>query len=123
MSGTSSRTGTVGGVTRTVSVDVTPTQTIYDAGLRALELPLQDALSCVGATSSGGTVDLDADPRARRLLRAGRLDEASSTLSRSAGTSRSPATRKIGTASSPIPKLAVVGTCIGVTPGTGACNG
>jgi len=115
-------TGTMTGVTRTVSVDVTPTQSVTTQNYALWNYLYIDATSCVGATISGGTTvsmpilargDLCVQGSSTSLLN---TVEVGGNLSFTGNP-------KIGTSASPIPKLEVVGSCVGVTPGTGNCDG
>jgi hypothetical protein len=115
-------TGTVGTVSRTVSIDITPTQSTSTHDYALWNYLYIDSLSCVGATLSGGTtVTMPILARGDLCLQ-GASTSVLNTVEVGGNLSFT-GNPKIGTASSPIPKLQVVGTCIGATPGIAPCDG
>jgi hypothetical protein len=113
-------TGTIGGVTRTVFADVTPAQTITTQGYALWHYLYEDAANpgCVG----GGAVITMPILAHGNFCVQGAGTKILGTLEVGGNLSTS-TNSQVGTSSSPVTRLRVVGTCNTVTPGTGACNG
>ncbi len=117
-------TGTLGGITRTVSTDVTPAQTVTTAQLAIWNYLYEDSNN-PNSVSGGATINLP-------ILTGGDFGAAGSTtkilnnleVGHNLTTSGN---AQIGSAAHPIGKLEVIGTCAvngpAKTPGTNPCDG
>lgn len=113
-------TGTLLGVTRTVSADVTPAQTITTQGYALWHYLYEDALnpSCV---AGGAVITMPILARGNFCVQ-GAGTKILGTLEVGGDLSTS-TNSQVGTSSSPVTRLRVVGLCNLAIPGTGACNG
>jgi len=117
-------TGTIRSVTRTVSVDVTPTQSINTTTMALWNYLYEDALTGAPCTSGGAVITLP-------ILARGDFCVQSATITnilQVGGNLTTTNNAKVGLSSSPIPLLAIVGTCAvsnnpPTTPGTYPCDG